>query len=238
VTKKEKKFTSPSSKRMPLRVSLVDGGSRRARSRASACLDDQLQVFAPSKHANPVATALLLRASLGGKRLGALLRVHALCKAYLDALEFKSCTPLSPVQLERAGKKCVRCAQHTHKLFYLFGAGECHPSFMEATGGSVKMFMCDNDLTQPQHRNTQREPNKHRPRQTDGWTDRNKQTPHTNTHTHTHTHTQTHTHLGGRSATCWAHLGCSHNERGTVATHTQVTTRRKQMRLHVASPLV
>jgi hypothetical protein len=33
-----------------------------------------------------------------------------------------------------------------------------------------------------------------------------------------------HTHLGGRSATCWEHLGGSHNERGTVATHTQVST--------------
>jgi hypothetical protein len=37
-------------------------------------------------------------------------------------------------------------------------------------------------LTQPQHRNTQREQKKHRPRQTDRQTDRN-------THTHTHTHT-------------------------------------------------
>ena len=45
-----------------------------------------------------------------------------------------------------------------------------------------------------QHRNREREPNKHRPRQTDGWTDRNKQIPHTNTHTHTHTHTHKHTH--------------------------------------------
>jgi hypothetical protein len=66
---------------------------------------------------------------------------------------------------------------------------------------------------------------KHRPRETDGQTDRN-------------THTHTHTHLGGRSATCWAQLGGPHNERGTVATHTQVPTRRKQMRLHVGSPLV
>jgi hypothetical protein len=82
------------------------------------------------------------------------------------------------------------------------------------------MFMGANQLTQPQHRNTQREPKKHRPRQTDGQRDGN-------------THTHTHTHLGGRSATCWAHLGGSHNERGTVATHTQVPTRRKQMRLHV-----
>ena len=133
------------------------------------------------------------------------------------------------MQLKRAGNKCVRCAQHTHKLLHLSGAGECHPSFMEATGGSVKMFMGANELTQPQHRNTQREPKKHRPRQTDR---------HTHTNTNTHTHTLTHTHLGGRSATCWAHLGGSHNERGTVATHTQVPTRRKQMRLHVGSPLV
>ncbi len=65
------------------------------------------------------------------------------------------------------------------------------PSFMEATEGSVKMFMG------------------------------------ANTHTHTN-------HLGGRSATCWAHLGGSHSERDTVATHTQVPTRRKQMRLQVA----
>jgi hypothetical protein len=95
------------------------------------------------------------------------------------------------------------------------------------------MFMGANELTQPQHVNTQREPNKHRPRQIDGWTDRNKQIPHTNTDTDTQTHAHTHLHLGGRSATCWAHLGGSHNERGTVATHTQVPTRRKQMRLHV-----
>ena len=155
----------------------------------------------------------------------------SLCRrVWLLVLEFKSCTALSPVQLKRAGNKCVRCAQHTHKLFHLSGAGECHPSLMEATGGSVKMFMGANELTQPQHRNTQREPNKHRPRQIDGWTDRNKQIPHINTHTHTH--------LGGRSATCWAHLGGSHSERDTVATHTQVPTRRKQMRLHVGSPLV
>ena len=58
------------------------------------------------------------------------------------------------------------------------------------------------------------------------------------THTHTHTHTHKHTHLGGRSSTCWVHLGGFHNERGTVAKHTQVTTLRKQMRLHVGSPLV
>ena len=151
-------------------------------------------------------------------------------RVQLVVLELKSCTPLLPVQLKRTGNKCVRCAQHTHIL--LSGAGECHPSFMEATGGSVKMFMGANELTQPQHRNTQSEPKKHRPRQTDRQTDRN-------THTHTHTtHTHTHTHLGGRSATYWAHLGGSHNERGTGATHTQVPTRRKQMRLHVGSPLV
>ena len=64
----------------------------------------------------------------------------------------KSSTPVSPVHLKRAGNECVRCAQRTHKLFHLFGAGECHPSFMEATGGSVKMFMVANELTQPQHR--------------------------------------------------------------------------------------
>jgi hypothetical protein len=50
--------------------------------------------------------------------------------------------------------------------------------------------------------------------------------------------THTHTHLGGRSATCWAHLGGSRNETGTIAAHIQVPTRRKQMRLHVGSPLV
>jgi hypothetical protein len=123
------------------------------------------------------------------------------------------------------------------KIFHLSGAGECHPSFIDATGGSVKMFMGANELTQPQHRNTKREPKKHRPRQTHRQTDRQKRTQ-TQTHRHTHTHTHTHTHMGGRSATCWAHLGGPHNERGTVATHTQVPTRRKQMRLHVGSPLV
>ena len=101
-------------------------------------------------------------------------------------LEFKSCTTLSPVQLKRAGNKCVRCAQHTHKLFHPSGTGECHPSFMDATANSIKMFMGANELTQPQHRNTRREPKKHRPRQTDGQTDRQK---HTHTHRHTHTHT-------------------------------------------------
>jgi ubiquitin C len=65
-----------------------------------------------------------------------------------------SCTPLLPVQLKRAGNKCVRCTQRTNKLFHRFGAGECHPSFMEATGGSVKMFMVANELTQPLHRIT------------------------------------------------------------------------------------
>ena len=59
---------------------------------------------------------------------------------------------------------------------------------MEATEGSVKMFMGANELTQPQHRNTQTEPKKHKPRQTDGQTDRNTHTV-ANTHTHTHTHT-------------------------------------------------
>ena len=53
--------------------------------------------------------------------------------------------------------------------------------FMEATGGSVKMFMGTNDLTQPQHRDTQ-ERTKETQTQTDRLTDRN-------THTHTHTHT-------------------------------------------------
>ena len=91
--------------------------------------------------------------------------------------------------------KCVRCAQNTYKLFHLSRAGECHPSCMEATGGSVKMFMCAKEVTQPEHTNTQREPKKHRPRQTDRQTDRN-------THTHTHTHTP------GRQGcdmlgTCW-----------------------------------
>lgn len=105
----------------------------------------------------------------------------SLCRRVgLVVLEFKSCTPLSPVQLKRAGNKCVRCAQHTHKLFHLSGAGECHASFMEATGGSVKMFMGANELTQPHHRNTHREPKKHRSR-------------HTDTQTETHIHTRTHT---------------------------------------------
>ncbi len=51
--------------------------------------------------------------------------------------------------------------QMCQKLFHLSGAGECHSSFMEATGGSVKMFMGANELTQPQHRNAQREPKRH-----------------------------------------------------------------------------
>ncbi len=41
-----------------------------------------------------------------------------------------------PVQLKRAGNKCVRCAKHTHKLFHLSGAGECHPSSMGAKADS------------------------------------------------------------------------------------------------------
>jgi hypothetical protein len=90
------------------------------------------------------------------------------------------------------------------------------------------MFVGANQLTQPQHRTTQREAKKHGPRQTDRQPERN---------THPHSHSHPHTHLGGRSAAYWAHLGGSHNERGTVATHTQVPTRRKQMRLHVGSPL-
>jgi hypothetical protein len=145
---------------------------------------------------------------------------------------------LSRVQLYRLcsssdlGTYVSDAHNHMHKLFHLSGSGECHPSFMEATGGSVKILMGANELTQPQHRrNKHREPNKQRPRQTDGQIE-------THTYTHTHTHTHTYTHLGSRSATCWAHLGGSHNERGTVATHTQVPTRRKQMRLHVGSPLV
>jgi hypothetical protein len=86
--------------------------------------------------------------------------------------------------------------------------------------------MNSNNRNTETHRENQR--NTDPDRQTDRQTDRN---------THTHTDTHTHTHLGGRSATCWAHLGGSHNERGTGATHTQVPTRRKQMRLHVGSPL-
>ena len=54
-------------------------------------------------------------------------------------------------------------------------------------------------------------------------TDRNTHTPHTHTHTHTHTH------LTGGSVTYWTHLGGFHNLRDTVATHTQVRTRQKQM---------
>ena len=84
---------------------------------------------------------------------------------------------------------------------------------MEATGWSVTMFMGANEPTQPQHRNTQREPTKSRTTQTDRMK-------------------HTHAHMGGRSSTYWAHLGGFHNERGTVAT--QVPTRRKQMRLLLA----
>ena len=112
--------------------------------------------------------------------------------------------------------------------FHLSGAGKCHPSFMEATGGSVKMFMGANELTQPQHRNTQREPKKHRPRQTDRQTYRQTDT---DTYTNTHRPVRQECDMLGTS---W----CSHNERGTVATHTQVPARRKQVRLHVGSPLV
>ena len=72
----------------------------------------------------------------------------------------------------------------TNYFTYLAGAGECHPSPMEATGASVKMFMGANEMTQRQHRNTHREPKTHRPRQTDR-----------NTHKQTHTHTQTLTSL-------------------------------------------
>jgi hypothetical protein len=117
------------------------------------------------------------------------------------------------------------------KIFHLSGAGECHPSFIEATAGSVKMFVGVNELTQPQKH---KERTKVTQTQTDRQTDRQK--THTNTNTHVHTHT--HTHLGDRSATCWARLGGPHNERGTVDTHTQVPTRFKQIRLHVGSPLV
>ena len=151
------------------------------------------------------------------------------CADVSDLLSWSS----SRVQLHRLCSSseqgtCVRCAQHTHKLFHLSGAGECHPSFMEATGGSAKMFMDANELTQRQHRNTQREPKKHRPRQTDRQTYRQTDT---DTYTNTHRPVRQECDMLGTS---W----CSHNERGTVATHTQVPTGRKQMRLHVGSPLV
>ena len=90
---------------------------------------------------------------------------------------------------------------------------------------SEDVYGCQSTHTTATQKHTER--NKQTKTQTDRQLDREKQTNHTHTRTHTHTH------LGGRSATCWAHLGGSHNERGTVATHTQVPTRRKQMRLHV-----
>jgi hypothetical protein len=96
------------------------------------------------------------------------------------------------VHLKRAGNKCVRCAQHTHRLFHLSGAGECHPSFMEGTGDSVMMLIGANELTQPQHRNTQREPK----------------------NTHTHTWEAGVRHVG--------YILVVLIMRGTVATHTQV----------------
>ena len=51
-------------------------------------------------------------------------------KTHPQFLVFKFRTSRSspPVQLRRAGNKCVRCAQHTHKLIHLSGARECHPS--------------------------------------------------------------------------------------------------------------
>ena len=83
----------------------------------------------------------LLDAAVGGA--GVLLTMHPkdaclrVCVTMI-VLEFKSCTPSSPMQLKRAEIKCVRCQKHEHKIFHLSGAGECHPSFMEAAAGSVK----------------------------------------------------------------------------------------------------
>ncbi len=94
-------------------------------------------------------------------------------------------------------------------------------SFFYGSYGRFSKDVCGCQSTQTiaTQKHTEGSKETHRPRQTDG-------------------QKHTHTHLGGRSATCWAHLGGSHNERGTGATHTQVSTRRKQMRLHVGSPLV
>jgi hypothetical protein len=84
------------------------------------------------------------------------------------------CWSLSRVQLYRLcssseqGTYVSDAHNHMHKLFHLSGAGECHPSFMEATGGSVKMLMGANELTQPQHRrNTENQINRDPDRQTD-----------------------------------------------------------------------
>ena len=126
------------------------------------------------------------------------------------------------MQLKRAGKN----ASDAHKTLHLYA------SFMEVTRGSLKVFVIQfvgaNQLTTAS--NIKKKTQKAGPRQTDRQTDGRALA-------HTQKLTRTHTHLRGRSATYWALPGGFHNHSGTLATHTQVTTRRKQMRLHVDPPI-